>query len=233
MHALRTITTLWLLCSLGCAVGQDLETPPARIPNSVPYRWFVGVDATKHLNAIPYPGVYPEVLVKYNVNRTNWMAVTGAVGYARMRMRGDTIYRNMVAYRAEGWYAKLGFEAGRLTSGEMGISFVTQAVLSNFSDQGGFTFDNDYFGGATIPFRRANNWAFGGEAGLNMYWIIHPRFLMAFQARASLVMLSSEPRGDRSLPVFYTPGFGRSGNGYLAAGVGFQFFYVFGGKNEE
>ncbi len=225
----RSLCKLCLLLVTQSVLSQEAvplktrSTPPAGA-------WLVGIDVSRALlnSAANYGGPHLEGIFKYkNPNRARQPAFTAALGYSKTRHK-DTLYRNMVNYRVEGWYVKGGLEFGKLNLDQFTATFGAQVVASSFTDLGDFFFQNGYFGTETIVFRRAKSLRMGVEGISNLYFPLGSGFVLNLQARLSYIFLTNPAPAASQPPMRYTPGFGLTGRGDISGGISLQLLYRFG-----
>lgn len=225
----KSLCKLLLLLATQSVFGQ--EPMPLKSKNTPPAgAWIVGIDVSRMPinNLAGYRGPYLEGIFKYkNPNRTRQPAFTAALGYANT-LHKDTLYRNMVNYRVEGWYVKGGLEFGKLNLDGFAATFGAQVVASSFTDSGDFFFRNGYFGTETIVFRRVKSLRMGVEGVSNLYFPLGRGFLLNLQPRLSYIFLTNPARSDSQPPMRYTPGFGITGQGKVSGGISLQLLYRFG-----
>ncbi len=226
---LQSTFKLWLLLAAQSVLGQ--EVPPLK-PRIAPPAgaWIVGIDVSRMVgnNLTSEAGLYLEGVFKYkNPSQTRQPAFTAALGYAKTRHK-DTLYRNMVNYRVEGWYVKGGLEFGKLNLDQFTATFGAQVVASSFTDSGDFFFQNGYFGTETIVFRRAKSLRMGVEGVSNLYFPLSRGFVLNLQSRLSYIFLTNPAPATSQPPMRYTPGFGITGRGDISGGISLQLLYRFG-----
>ena len=134
----------------------------------------------------------------------NTKAKTGlniSAGYARLRR--DTIFVNLLDYKSEGWYVKIGFENYTSDFFSWGI----RGGYTQLSETGQFVLEGPFFGDKIVEHEGLLKQALMVEPYFNLWLRKWRNFSANMSLSIPFLLVESL---NREVPVHYVPGFGFS-----------------------